>query len=170
MKVILYMAITANGKIAKENDDTSFVSDVEWKNFTEMMKKTGNYIMGRRTFEACVAAKQFPFDCLNVVMTKKPVKNKWGDRAIFTDLSPKEVVNVLEKKGFKTAFVGGGSKINSAFIQAKLVDEIYLDVEPVLFGKGIPLFAEANFETNLELIEIKKLSSNEVQLHYRVKK
>lgn len=30
MKAILYMAMTANGMIAKENDDTSFVTDIEW--------------------------------------------------------------------------------------------------------------------------------------------
>lgn len=31
MKVILYMAITVNGMIAKEDDDTSFVSETELK-------------------------------------------------------------------------------------------------------------------------------------------
>jgi riboflavin biosynthesis pyrimidine reductase len=30
MKVILYMAITANGIIAKADDDTSWISKEEW--------------------------------------------------------------------------------------------------------------------------------------------
>ncbi len=171
MKVILYMAITANGKIAKENDEVFFVSKNSWKIFDVISKKAGNIIMGRRTYEISLADKTFPYsERLNVVMAKKPVKNKWGERAIFTYLAPKEVLNMLEKKGFKTAFIGGGSKINSAFLKEKLVNEIYLDVEPVFIGKGIPLLAESSFETTLELIDTKKLSSNEVQLHYRVKK
>lgn len=51
-----------------------------------------------------------------------------------------------------------------------LIDEIYLDVEPLVFGKGIPIFREADFEYELELMEIKKLNKNTIQLHYRVKK
>ncbi len=46
MKVILYMAVTPNGMIAKKNDDTSWVSEIEWKNFSSMIKKYGNMIIG----------------------------------------------------------------------------------------------------------------------------
>ncbi|MEM5772619.1 MAG: hypothetical protein QXL86_00085 [Candidatus Aenigmatarchaeota archaeon] len=40
MKIVLYMAATPNGMIAKENDDTSWVSEVEWKSYSSMIKKT----------------------------------------------------------------------------------------------------------------------------------
>jgi len=51
MKIILYMAITINGFIAKENDDTSFVSEIEWRSFRKMIKNVGNMIIGSRTYE-----------------------------------------------------------------------------------------------------------------------
>lgn len=38
MNVILYLAMTANGLIAKEEDDTSWVSKVEWKSFSGIIK------------------------------------------------------------------------------------------------------------------------------------
>lgn len=47
MKVILYMATTINGLIAKENDNVSWVSETEWESFSGMIKKTGNMIIGR---------------------------------------------------------------------------------------------------------------------------
>lgn len=51
-----------------------------------------------------------------------------------------------------------------------LIDEIFLDVEPVVFRKGIKLFADADFEAKLELLETRNFSNNEVQLHYKVLK
>ena len=49
-----------------------------------------------------------------------------------------------------------------------LIDELYLDVEPIVFGTGIRLFKEEDFEAKLKLVETKKLSANEMQLHYEV--
>ncbi|MBI2547683.1 MAG: dihydrofolate reductase [Candidatus Aenigmarchaeota archaeon] len=170
MKVILYMAITANGMIAKENDDTRFISKTEWKSFDEMSKKIGNLIMGRRTYEISLAEGTFPYpDRLNIVMTNRSTANKW-EKVIFTKKSPKDVLQLLERMGFKTAFVGGGGTVNASFMEENLIDEIYLDIEPVILGKGIKLFADKKFESKLKLIGIKKLSKNEIQLHYSVER
>ncbi len=169
MKVILYMAITPNGLIAKPDDDTGFVSDLEWRGFLKMMEKAGNNVMGRRTFEVSLKDGRFPYNVLNVVMTHKKLKNKWGDKVIFTAASPKKVVKMLEKQGFKIALVGGG-RLDASFIKAGLVDELILDVEPTVFGKGINLFEGQDFNARLKLIGTKKLSKNEIQLHYKVLK
>lgn len=170
MKTILYMAISINGYIAKEDDDTGWTSKEDWEGFYKHSKDAGNIILGKRTFELASQDGTFPFpDCLNVVMTYEQVENKWGDRAVFTGISPKEVLQMLEEKGLEKAFVAGGGHINSAFIKDGLIDEIYLDVEPIVFGKGIKLFAEEEFEYELELMEVNKLNENTIQLHYKVK-
>lgn len=67
--------------------------------------------------------------------------------------------------------VCGGGELNGSFMKENLVDEIYLDIEPVAFGKGIELFGnKADFEVNLEVIGVKNISPNEIQLHYKVLK
>ena len=55
-------------------------------------------------------------------------------------------------------------------MKEKLVNEIILDIEPLLFGKGIKLFADEDFEAKLELVEVKNLSKNTLQVKYDVKK
>ena len=55
-------------------------------------------------------------------------------------------------------------------MKENLIDEIILDVEPLIFGKGIKLFSEGNFEAKLELLEVRKISDNVVQLRYKVKR
>lgn len=171
MKVILYIGVTANGLIAGEDDNASFVEVDSWKGFEKIYKKAGNIIMGRRTFGLSIVDGTFPYqDALNVVMSHKKIKNEWGENVLITDQSPRWVITKLEELGFSEAFIAGGGIVNSAFMKEGLIDEIYLDVEPIAFGKGVPLFAPDDFEVNLELIGSKNLNSNTIQLHYAVKK
>lgn len=163
--------MTANGYVAKENDDTSFVSKESWKSFDEMSKKAGNLIIGKRTFEISVKDGTFPYpERFNIVMTHDKVENKWGESVLFTNKSPKEVSRILEEKGFAVAFIAGGGSINSAFLKEGLVNEIYLDIEPKIFGRGIQLFKPLDFDLDLELLRFKYLSKNTTQLHYSVKR
>lgn len=60
--------------------------------------------------------------------------------------------------------------VNSLFMKEGLIDEIYLDVEPIIFGKGIPLFTSEDFEYNFQMLDFKKLNENTIQLHYKVLK
>lgn len=170
MKTILYMGISPNGYIAKENGDSEWTSEEDLQGFYSQSKKAGNIIMGRNTYQSAIDYGYFPFpEAVNVVMTHQPLENKWGDKVIVTDKSPKEVLEMLSEKSFNEAFIAGGGKLNSSFMKDGLIDEIYLDVEPLLLGKGIPVFALEDFEYELELLEVSKLSEQTVQLHYKVK-
>lgn len=172
MKVILSMAMTANGIIATEKDDTSFVSETEWKHFLQMAQKIGNMIIGRRTYE--VMNKKGEFEGLErvtiLVMSHEPRTESSYPNVHFSTKSPAELLKQLEARGFESVLVAGGGKVNAAFMKAGLVDEVYLSIEPVVMGKGIRLFFEEDFTHSLELVGVSKLSQNEIRLHYRVKK
>lgn len=170
MKTILYMGITINGYIAKEDGDSEWTSDEDLQGFYKHSKSAGNIIMGKNTYDSALEYGYFPLPgAVNVVMTHQNNENKWGEKVIITDKSPKEVLQMLEERGFKEAFLAGGGHLNSFFMKEGLIDEIYLDVEPLVFGKGIQVFADSDFEANLELLEVNKLNKNTVQLHYLVK-
>jgi len=170
VQVIMYMAITANGFIAKQNDDTSWVTSVEWDSFRSMIKRTGNMIIGRRTYGIMREGDEFVGleGIKAVVVTSKATKSDNTNITFATD--PKQALEILQEQKFKQALVCGGGTLNGVFMKAKLVDEIYLDIEPTLFGKGNPLFGNADFEAKLELLDIKKLSDSEIQVHYKVKR
>lgn len=171
MKTILYMGISVNGYIAKEDGDSEWTSEEDLKGFYEQSKNAGNIIMGHNTYLAASKSGYFPFpDALNIVVSHQQIENKWGDKVLITNKTPKEVIETLEQKGFTTAFLAGGGQLNTSFTKEKLIDEIYLDVEPLVFGKGIKVFADGDFEFKLELLETKKLNQNTIQLHYKVLK
>ena len=167
MKVILYMAITANGMIARKDDSVSW-SDLEWKSFSSTVNKIGNLIIGRRTYDLMKSGNEFSkFKKVKIVVV---TNSKISGKKISVAKSPKEALKVLEKLKFNEILVAGGGRLNSSFMKQSLIDEIYLDVEPLILGKGIKLFADEDFEAKLELIETKMLSKNEIQLYYKVKK
>jgi len=169
MKVILYMAMTANGYIAKENDETPW-SDVIWGGYYEFVKKRGNIILGERTYELMKEVNEFEKLGFPItVVVSSSTDNKNDERTTFV-LSPKEAVAVMKEKDVSEVVVGGGSMLNAGFLKDGLLDEIYLDIDPWLFGKGIKLFAETNAEAKLRLLEVSKLSENVIRLHYEVLK
>lgn len=165
------MGISVNGQIARENGTVDWNSSEGWTSFYNHGKAAGNFIMGSNTYRVGMADGTFPFEgALNIVMTRQKVENTWGDTVIFTDKSPKEVLEMVEQKGFKTALLIGGGKLNSSFAKEKLIDEVYLDIEPIAFGRGISVFESSDFELDLEFLETVRLNSNTIQLHYKVVK
>ena len=168
MQVILYMATTVNGYIAKENNETPW-SDEEWQHFSKFVKEIKNIIIGRNTYEIMKERDEFskignPF---TVVVSKEDFAHN-SNFAIAKSL--KKALKILKEKKFAKALVAGGGMLNSSFMKEKFVDEIYLDVEPLVFGKGIKLFSDNDFDAKLELIETKSLSKNSIQLHYKILK
>ncbi|MBI2613716.1 MAG: dihydrofolate reductase family protein [Candidatus Levybacteria bacterium] len=162
------MAITGNGYIAKENDDTSWISKVEWDSYSSIVRKAGNLIIGHRTYGILTKQPEFvEFKKIKIIIVSHKNFKTLNSNHIIAKTT-KEALRLL--KGFENIIVAGGGTLNTSFIAGNLVDEIYLDIEPIVFGKGIRLFGKADFETKLKLLDIKKLSDNEVQLHYQVLK
>ncbi len=167
MKVILYMAISVDGFIAKPDHETPW-SDAEFESYSSKVKETGNLIMGKTTYDLMLEENAFadlnePF---LVVLTSSEEKPTHENTVFVKDFQ--EALNILEQKGFETAFVGGGGKLNSVALESGLLEEIFVDVEPFIFGKGIPLFESTDIDLKLELIETKKIGDSGVQLHYKV--
>src|SRR3989344_6620777 len=118
MKVILYMGITPNGYIARENGDSEWTSEEDLKGFEQNSKNARNIIMGKNTYLYTSQAGLLPFkDALNVVVSHGQMENIYGDKVLITNQSPKEVLKMLEEKGFSEAFLAGGGQLNTSFLK-----------------------------------------------------
>lgn len=159
MKVVLYMTITPNGMIAPKDGRALFNSKASEKDLGKLAKKIGCVVYGKNSYDSEPIK-----NALNVVLTHD--KNLKSDKKEFRFMSkePTELLRYLEKLGYKEVLIIGGAKTNTEF--ADLIDEIYLNIEPLFFGSGVPLFAPSSFQSKLKLLETKKLSEQTVQLHY----
>lgn len=167
MKVILVMAISADGYITKhEAGLVDWTSKEDKKHFSKITKETGGVIYGRNTF--ATFNKPLP-ERLNIVMTREPEKyESIPDLLEFTNQSPEVILETLEQRGFDQIALGGGSAVNKMFLDKNLIDEIYLTIEPKIFGSGKRLFDTVNKEVTLELIDNSLLNDNTLLLHYKV--
>ena len=169
MKVVLYMAISVDGYIAKADDEVTW-SDAEWQNYKSMVQEAGNLIIGRKTYD--IFMEDGGFGELGnpkvlVVSSKRKVSE---DSNVIWVNSFEEALEKLENMNMGMVLVGGGANLNRLALESGKIDEIYLDVEPVLYGKGISLFDPIVKEVSVELLEVNKYGGGGVQLHYKVKK
>ena len=162
------MAISLNGIIAKSDDDTSWISKEEWDSYSLAVRTAGNLIVGHRTYGILTKQPEFSEfkDVKLVVVAQENFQTLISNHLVAH--SPKEALGFL--KDYKEVIVAGGGILNASFLSENLVDEIYLDIEPIIFGKGIPIFKDKDFEQKLKFIGQKKITDNEIQLHYQVLK
>jgi dihydrofolate reductase len=169
MKTILYMTISLDGYISRLDGSVDYTLPGTWDSYFTFCKHHGNLIIGRNTYDV-MTPDEFVKGCFYIVMTKKPVVESKAENVIFFDGSPKEALELVKSKGFGVAGLGGGGKLNSSFLNSGLVDELLIDIEPIVLGKGIKIFPETNDEFKLELIDDNRLTGQEMQLRYKIKK
>ena len=165
--VTLFESISVNGIIARPDDDAGFFTNINWTAFIDVAKEAGAMVWGRRTHEMYGGQAIADLQGVRgfVLTSNRKFRVEVGWRVATT---PKEAVKLAAEAGSKGLAVVGGSSVNAAFAQAGLIDKVVLNVESVLIGEGIPLFAPTKFDIHLELREIKKLTSTVIQIRYDV--
>ncbi|MEU2349781.1 dihydrofolate reductase family protein [Modestobacter sp. NPDC049651] len=153
-KVIAGMTVSLDGFIADEHGDSGMLyADFEqlvgspW--LTEAQEVTGAALMGRRTFDGADDpdgyADGYEFQVPIVVLTHRPPDRapRRNERLFFTFVTEgvaAAVACAAELAGDRAVTVIGGADLNQQLLAAGLVDELWIDVMPVLLGRGRRLF------------------------------
>jgi dihydrofolate reductase len=96
---------------------------------------------------------------LLVVMTHRPSRYKKYEvpgQIEFTDESPAGLYSRFEKEGHEIMLLVGGPQIATLFLKEKLVDELWLTIEPRIFGTGGNFISEEKLDIELQLISCEK--------------
>lgn len=173
MHCFLIAALTTDGFIGRDSThkSTRWTSkeDAAW--FNQRSREAGVVVMGRATYETIGKPM---LDRVTVVYSRsgegKLVENQTQlekNQVYYTQLKPKDLLNKLEEFGFSEAAISGGSSIYTLFMQAKVIETMYLTVEPVLFGDGIKLFNQ-ELDLELNLVSQKQLSPQTLLFEYKL--
>jgi dihydrofolate reductase len=161
MKVILLYVASLDGKTTKWEQDNihEWTSQEDAQYFQEMRDNSKLIVMGSTTFNL---VKPTPTEgILRVVMTKSP--NTYNADAIpgqleFTDETPTQLVTRMKHQGYDQLTLVSGEQLTTAFFQEKLIDEIWLTLEPKLFGQGNGIVEQGKFDISLQLMTSKQLN------------
>lgn len=170
MEKFIIAAQTIDGFIARDADhlSTRWTSKEDAAFFTETTQRAGVCIMGATTFRTI--NRPLP-GRLTIVYTRNPEEfAQFDDSEVrTTQAKPEDLLKELEEEGFNEVAICGGSAIYTMFMEAGLVDSMYLTKEPVVFGKGVPLFNRVlDIAGRLILNEVIELSEQTKVFHYLV--
>lgn len=161
MKKILVFVTSLDGKITHwdEGKVKGWSSKEDQEYFKKIWDESEITVLGSGTYNA---APMHPTATQHLlVMTRTPKKYKddeIANRLEFTDQSPAEIVAHYEKKGLDEMLIAGGAHVATTFLKAELIDEIWLTVEPKIFGSGSNFVSEEELAVDLQLISFEKVN------------
>lgn len=166
MKVAIVAAVSLDGKIAKSHHDgkIDWTSEADKQWMHEITQRSGYVIMGHNTFDTLTEPLK---DRVNIVMTHHPEKQISHPRTEFTNESPQVILDNLKNRGCQEVVVFGGEEIFALFLQAKLVDVMWLTIAPVILGKGIN-FPYQSVEGETKLASFRYLGEGEILLELMI--
>ena len=166
MKVTLMMAITVDGKIARNDRHfPDWTGSEDKKLFVQITKRAGAIIMGSKTYDTI--GRPLPHR-KNIVLTRNRSRRSNHPDLEYTDKSPGAILKDLETAGYQEVVLVGGSVVNTIFADMNLIDEIIITIAPRIFGTGVSLFID-QLDMQLELLSVETLGRNYVTLRYRVR-
>ena len=182
-KVTLGLANSLDNYIARKDGGADWL---HWsKEVAELsarfMKTIDVILIGRKTYEAMLGYGQTSYPgAQNYVFSRSKKKGAVLKRTlaskkksnknveIVTEDATKFVGELKKKRGKGICLFGGGELAKSLF-EADLIDEVVLNIHPVLLGSGIPLFHEMTRQIDLEFLDCIILKGGYLAVTYRVK-
>jgi dihydrofolate reductase len=150
---------------------------VDWLHFSKDVQEIlrdywagiDTVLMGRKTWEVAAASAgggspYLPMKSYVFSRTLEPGSVKGAE--IVADDAGGFVRALKEQVGKNICVMGGGELARSLFA-AGVIDEVGLNVHPVLLGSGVPLFLDPGHQVDLELVSCREIEGGCVMLTYR---
>ncbi len=143
MKCIMVAVVSKDEFLTKGNDPNpkNWTSKEDHVFFANMKSKYGLFVMGSTTYESgYVKPSKIK---RQIILTHSPEKYAMEtveEQLEFKNLSPQQFIDAY-KNEYDRCLVLGGSRVYTDFLEAGLLSEIYLTVEPVINKRGVSLFS-----------------------------
>ena len=170
-KVVLYIAQSADGYIARKNGDVDWLSlggQVDY-GFHDFFDKVKVVFIGNTTYQQVLSfGGEFPYKNKEVfVFTTDKTKTE-DEHSKFISSNNVTLVEEVKTKTDGICWLIGGGKISAHFLKNKLVDEIWLYTMPLLLGSGIRLFKEIPVESKLKLLKSRQFENGTMEMIYEI--
>lgn len=154
MKITYHAAISADGFIAREDGDVSWLDDVKIEGseayLEELFADVDGLVMGRGTYDFVFNYGSWPYeDKLSWVFTSRQLQALEGANLHLVK-SIGEFMDDAAARNTRHVWLIGGGQLASAFLDNGLPIEVNMSELPVTLGSGIPVFSEHSFAAMLE--------------------
>jgi dihydrofolate reductase len=171
-KITFGGANSLDNYLAREDHAVDWLlwSDEAASVMAEYWKKIDTILMGRRTYEVALRSMQgkSPYPGMKNYVFSKTLKPEAHRNITLVASDAAEFVRRLKEEPGKEICLMGGGEFAKSMFDAGLIDEIGLNIHPVLLGSGIPLFRGMDQQIDLELAECSTFKNGCVCVRYRV--
>jgi len=173
-KLILKMEVTIDGFVGQPGRDpawpVAYYDDELAAHEADLLSRAGVHAMGRQAYEDMNPhwqASSGPIaDAMNdipkAVFSSTLQDADWPETTIYRGELQAEVERLKAQDG-GPILAHGGARFAQGLTRLELIDEYWLNVHPVAFGDGLPLFGGP---VDLKLVSTKTFPSGTVALTY----
>jgi dihydrofolate reductase len=181
--------VTYGGAVSLDGFLAGVDGSIDWLHFskdvqeamTEYWKDVGTILMGRKTY--AVAAAQGRATGKNPNRAKRRTRKEPGMRTYVFSRTLKaidepgvelvagdaiEFVRDLKRQPGTGICLMGGGEFAQPLLAAGLVDQVGLNIHPILLGSGIPAFRDPGHRVNLRLTECRPIKGGCMLAYYTV--
>jgi dihydrofolate reductase len=187
-KIISFMHISLDGFVAGPNGEMDWIKvDEEIFDYVgKRISETDTALYGRVTYQ--MMQNYWPeagnkpgaskhdiehskwYNKVHKVVLSRTMKNDGlTNTEIISDNLSDRINEIKRQAGSEIALFGSPTATHS-LIQQNLIDGYWLFVNPIILGRGIPLFAGIKEKINLKLLTTRQFTSGVTELNYVVDK
>ena len=158
-KLVFYGAVSLDGYLARENDSLDWLFRTEGdgadNGYGDFYATVNTILMGRRTYDWILQHGEFPYTGKqSYVLTQSRSGTDENVEFVNEDIV-RFTKSLKAKAGGRIWMVGGGQTLQPLLYE-NLVDELILQIAPVIIGGGIPLFIAGELDLDFSLVDIKR--------------
>ncbi|HVG40439.1 MAG TPA: dihydrofolate reductase family protein, partial [Chitinophagaceae bacterium] len=183
---ISFMHLSLDGFVAGPNGEMDWINVDEeiFDHVGKRISETDTALYGRVTFEMMegywpnagnepdaskhdIEHSMWYNKAHKVVLSKRLKGSSLTNTTIISDNLSKEIAEIKQGSGSEILVFGSPTATHS-LIQLNLIDGYWLFVNPIILGRGIPLFVDIKDKIGLKLLTTRQFTCGVTELNYLV--
>ena len=164
-RFVAFVAASVDGRISlAKRTLPDWTSKEDWRFFQNSLSRVDAVIVGRNTYQAAAGRLRTRN---TFVLSRRLKRVRRRGMVVFVNPASLDLAELLRE--FRTVAVLGGGTVYRFMLESGLLDEMFVTVEPFIFGRGKEMVIGGTRTTRLHLLSARRLNrAGTLLLHYRI--
>lgn len=167
-RVKLFFAASLDGFVAGPNGELDWLLEDQDYGYETFIADVDTLLIGRRTYDVIADFDYWPYGDRNIYVLSRRDNQPIDDRVTFVRRSVEELIGDLREQPGGDIWLVGGIQLLRAAVEHDLIDEVVVNIHPVILSDGVPVIPAVDKRIRLSLIDHQVYDVGLILLRYRV--